>query len=49
MVRKLILMLQATKIPDAKAAVDKKWDKLEKIPAWQLTKVRNKKEVISKE
>ena len=25
----------------------KEWDKLEKIPAWQLTKVRNKKEVIN--
>ena len=34
------------KIPDAKAAVEKEWKKLEKIPAWQLTKVRNKKEVI---
>ena len=34
------------KIPAAKAAVDKKWEKLEKIPAWDLTKVRSKKEVI---
>ena len=33
-------------IPDAKAAVEKEWEKLEKILAWQLTKVRNKKEVI---
>ena len=39
-------MHQALKIPDAKAAVEKEWEKLEKIPAWQLTKVRNKKEVI---
>ena len=39
-------MLQALKIPDAKAAVEKEWEKLEKILAWQLTKVRNKKEVI---
>ena len=31
------------KIPEAKAAVEKGWEKLEKIPAWQLTKVRNKK------
>ena len=30
----------------AKAAVDKEWEKLEKIPAWNLTKVRNKSEVI---
>ena len=34
------------KIPAAKAAVDKEWEKLEKIPAWNLTKVRNKSEVI---
>ena len=33
-------------IPDAKATVDKEWEKLEKNPAWQLTEVRNKKEVI---
>ena len=39
-------MPQALKIPDAKEAVEKDWEKLEKIPAWQLTKVRNKKEVI---
>ena len=26
------------KIPDAKAAADKEWEKLENIPAWQLTK-----------
>ena len=31
------------KIPAAKAAVDKEWEKLEKIPAWNLTKVRSKK------
>ena len=40
-------MPQALKIPDAKAAVEKEREKLEKIPAWQLTKVRNKKEVIN--
>ena len=28
------------------AAVDKEWEKLEKIPAWDLTKVRSEKEVI---
>ena len=33
------------KIPDAEAAVEKEWETLEKIPAWQLTKVRNKNEV----
>ena len=42
LVRESILMLKATKIPDAAAAVDKESEKLEKIPAWQLTKVRNK-------
>ena len=26
--------------------MEKEWEKLENIPAWQLTKVRNKKEVI---
>ena len=39
-------MPQAMKIPAAKAALDKEWEKLEKIPAWNLTKVRSKKEVI---
>ena len=33
-------------IPAAKAAVDKEWEKLEKISAWNLTKVRSKKDVI---
>ena len=43
---KLIPMPQAMKIPAAKAAVDKECEKLEKISAWNLTKVRSKKEVI---
>ena len=34
------------KIPAAKTAVDKECEKLEKISAWNLTKVRSKKEVI---
>ena len=34
------------KIPAAKAAVDKEWEKLEKIPVWDLTKVRIRSEVI---
>ena len=37
---------QAMKIPDAKAAVDKEWKKLEAISAWQLNKVKSEKEVI---
>ena len=43
---KLIPMLQAMKIPGAKAAVDKEWKKLETTPAWQLGKFKSKKEVI---
>ena len=46
LVHKFILMPQAMKIPAAKAAADKEWEKLEKISAWNLTKVRSKKEVI---
>ena len=46
LVHKFILMPQAMKITAAKAAVDKEWEKLEKISAWNLTKVRSKKEVI---
>ena len=42
----VIPMPQAMKTPAAKAAVDKEWEKLEKISAWNLTKVRSKKEVI---
>ena len=39
-------MPQTIKIPAAKTAVDEEWEKLEKISAWNLTKVRSKKEVI---
>ena len=39
-------MPQAMKIPAAKAAVDKEWEKSEKISAWNLTKVKSKKQVI---
>ena len=46
LVHKFIPMPQAMKIPAAKAALDKEWEKLEKIPAWDLTKVRSKNEVI---
>ena len=46
LVHKFCFMPQAMKIPAAKAAVDKEWEKREKIPAWKLTKVRSKKEVI---
>ena len=43
---KFIPMLQVMKILATKAPVDKEWETLEKIPAWNLTKVRSKKEVI---
>ena len=46
LVHKFIPMPEAMKIPAAKAAVDKEWEKLEKISAWNLTKVKSKKEVI---
>ena len=46
MVHKFIPMPQAMKIPAAKAAVDKECEKLEKTSAWNLTKVRSKKQVI---
>ena len=42
----LFLCLKAMKIPAAKAAVYKEWEKLEKILARDLTKVRSKIEVI---
>ena len=34
------------RILDAKAAVDKEWEKLGKLSRWQLNKVKSKKEVI---
>ena len=46
LMHKLIPIPQAMKIPDAKAPVDKEWKNLETIPAWQLEKVKSKKEVI---
>ena len=46
LVHKFIPMSQAVKIPDAKEALEKEWEKLEKIPAWDKTKVRNKSDKI---
>ena len=45
---KPIPIRQGIKTPDARAAVDKEWNKLEKLPAWQGTKVKSKKAVIAK-
>ena len=44
LVHKFTSMPQAMKIPDAKAAVDKGWKKVETILAWQLGKVKSKKD-----
>ena len=46
LVHKFIPMPHAFKIPAAKAAMDKDWEKLEKISAWNLTSQKVKKEVI---
>ena len=46
LVHQYMPMPQGMKIPVAKAAVDKECEKLEKILAWNLTKVKSKKEVI---
>ena len=43
LVHKFTSVPQAMKILDAKAAVDKEWDKLEILLSWQMTKVRNKR------
>ena len=45
-VHKFIPTPHVMKIPAAKAAVEKEWERLEKIPAWNLAKIRSKKEVI---
>ena len=46
LVHKFIPMPQAMKIPAAKAAVDEEWEKLKRIPAWNLEKMKSKKDVI---
>ena len=43
LVHKFIPLPQAMKIPEAKAAVDEEWEKLEKIPACDLTQDRRKR------
>ena len=45
-VHQFIPMPQAMKIPDATAAVNKEWEKLEEILAWQMDKVNSKKDLI---
>ena len=46
LVHKFIPMPQAMNIPDATPAVDKEWEKLEKILAWQMDEMKSKKYVI---
>ena len=46
LVHNFILVPQAMKILDAKAAVDKEWQRLGAIPAWKLEKVKGKEENI---
>ena len=43
LVHKLVLLPQAMKTPNAKAAVDKKKARLEKLSAWRMTTVKSKK------
>ena len=46
LVKKFIPMPQAMQNPDAKAAVDKEWEELEKLPAWVMTIVNSKKKDV---
>ena len=46
LVHKFTPMPHVAKIPDATAAVEKEWNKLETISAWQVNKVKSKMEVI---
>ena len=46
LVHKFIPYVLSNEDTRSKAAVDKEWEKLEKIPAWDTTKVRNKSKVI---
>ena len=47
LVHKFIPMSQVVKIPNAEAAVEQECEKLENTLEWQLTKVRNKSEVVA--
>ena len=44
--KSLHLGAQVLVLPNAKAAVDKKWERLEKLPAWPVMTVKSKREVI---
>ena len=45
MVHKPVPLPKAMRIPEAKAAVTKEWDKLEKIPAWHVNAVQPRADV----
>ena len=45
---KPIAVHQAMKIPNAKAEFDKRSDKPEKLPAWQVEEVKSLKEVVDR-
>ena len=47
MVHTPVPIQEAMKIPDARAAIDKEWDKLEQRQAWVLKGVREKSEVAA--
>ena len=46
LVHKFIPLPRVMKIPAAKAAVDKEWEKMEKFSTWNLTRVQSKKKMI---
>ena len=46
LLHKCIPMPQGMQNLEAKEAVDKEWEKLEKLLAWQLSKVKSKREAV---
>ena len=47
--RKPVSIQEDMKMPEAKAAVEKEWEKLKKISAWNGKKVKSKSEVVAGE
>ena len=47
LVHRPIHIQEALKISGAKAAINKEWNKLKTLPAWDEKKVRSKKDVVS--
>ena len=46
LVHKFVPVPQAMKIPDAEGEVGKEWEKLDKLPAWQMATVMSRRQVI---